>query len=162
MFCGTVSYLPAPGSDGYRLDELAHLAQPHGARPAPADGQILPARDYSLFWSLSFAVGADTWQRLGGFHEQYVGYGGEDTDFAQLARRAGVPLYWIGGAPAYHQHHPVEQPPVSHLDDILRNAHIFRDRWGWWPMRGWLEQFAELGLVRYEPGLDEWIRRRPH
>ncbi|WP_375545594.1 galactosyltransferase-related protein [Janibacter hoylei] len=26
----------------------------------------------------------DTWSRIGGFCEDYVGYGGEDTDFGRL------------------------------------------------------------------------------
>lgn len=24
---------------------------------------------------------------------------------------------------------------------------IFHDRWGWWPLEGWLTAFAELGLA---------------
>jgi hypothetical protein len=36
---------------------------------------------------------------------------------------------------------------VGHLDDILRNAAIFHDRWGWWPMQGWLAAFEARGLV---------------
>ena len=38
---------------------------------------------------------------------------------------------------------------MQHLDDILRNAAIFHRRWGWWPMEGWLDAFAERGLARY-------------
>ena len=112
--------------------------------------------DHTLFWTLSFAITACTWRRVGGFCEDYVGYGGEDTDYGQLARRAGVELCWVGGAWTYHQHHPVESPPVRHIDDILRNAAIFHRRWGWWPMEGWLTAFAERGLVSFEGG--RWKR----
>jgi GT2 family glycosyltransferase len=143
LLCGPVTYLP-PGTPP--LDRLASLTDPHPGRPVPPDGEILEHGDHTLFWSLSFAVTARTWRRLGGFCEDYTGYGGEDTDFGQLARAAGVGLTWVGGAHAYHQHHPVQDPPVDHLDDILANATLFHRRWGWWPMRGWLDAFAARGL----------------
>jgi hypothetical protein len=107
--------------------------------------------EYQLFWSLSFAVSAATWQRIGGFCPVYRGYGGEDTDFAQCAASAGVGLRWVGGADAFHQHHPVSNPPVQHLDDIVRNAQLFHRRWGWWPMGGWLDAFEARGLIRRDP-----------
>lgn len=93
---------------------------------------------------------ARTWRDLGGSCEGYTG-GGEDTDFAFTAAEQGTDLWWVGGAPAYHQHHAVSRPPVEHLDDILRNAGLFRKRWGTWPMEGWLHDFAALGPVEHEP-----------
>ena len=65
----------------------------------------------------------------------------------------------MGGARAYHQHHPVSSPPVEHLDDILRNGRLFHERWGEWPMAGWLEEFERRGLVRREDG--HWTRETP-
>ena len=62
------------------------------------------------------------------------------------------PLHWVGGAWAYHQHHPISSPPREHLADIVRNARRFRARWGRWPMEGWLARFAAEGLVEWEPG----------
>lgn len=144
LLCGPVTYLP-PGK--VSPERLADLTAPHPARPAPPDGETWQHGDHTLFWSLSFAVTARTWHQLGGFCEDYTGYGGEDTDFGQLARAAGVGLTWVGGAHAYHQHHPVQDPPVDHLDDILVNARLFHRRWGWWPMRGWLDAFAARGLA---------------
>ncbi len=111
---------------------------------------------HELFWSLSFAATPTTWDRCGGFDEAYVGYGGEDTDFGQRARAAGVDLAWVGGADAFHQHHPVSRPPVEHVDDILRNGAVFRARWGWWPMVGWLKEMEGMGLVRRDG--DAWVR----
>lgn len=147
ILSGPVTYLPPAPESGYRLATLAGLGRPHPARPDPEPGTLLPADDYNLFWSLSFAVGARTWQRIGGFCEDYVGYGAEDTDFAATAAAAGIPFLWVGGAYAYHQHHPVSDPPVEHLDAIVRNAAIFRRRWGRWPMTGWLDAFEDRGLV---------------
>ena len=150
LLCGPVSYLPPAPAQGYDLERLAELARPHPGRPNPGDGEVLPAQDRSLFWSLSFALRSSTWQRIGGFDEAYTGYGGEDTDFVERAHRAGVGMRWVGGAHAFHQHHPISSPPVEHVRAIVRNAQIFHQRWGWWPMSGWLDQFAERGLVRYD------------
>lgn len=143
---GPVTYLP-PMPGGYPLDHLDGLTRPHPARPAPPPGSVVTASDHDLFWSLSFAVSASGWRRIGGFCEDYSGYGGEDTDFGAVARARGVPLIWVGGAHAYHQHHPVSDPPVEHLADIVANARVFRRRWGRWPMPGWLDSFERSGLI---------------
>jgi GT2 family glycosyltransferase len=147
LLCGPVTYLDPPGPGGYALSEIRARPNPHPARPAPEDGTVVATTDYGLFWSLSFAVSVATWHRIGGFCELYRGYGGEDTDFAQCAADQEVPMRWVGGAHAYHQHHPVSDPPVEHLDDILRNANIFHQRWGWWPMEGWLSFFVADGHI---------------
>jgi GT2 family glycosyltransferase len=150
LLCGPVTYLPPPqDSDvGYPL-ALEAMTNPHPARPAPRDGDIIANTDYELFWSLSFALTSSTWVTVGGFCEQYRGYGAEDTDFAQMARSADVPMRWVGGAHAYHQFHPVSDPPVEHVNDIVRNATVFHRRWGSWPMRGWLQAFSERGLISW-------------
>jgi len=152
LWCGPVTYLPPAPSGGYPTDAagLAALDAPHAARPAPAPGERLEGdgdEGWRLFWSLSFALHVVDWDATGGFCEDYSGYGGEDTDFAQLARAVGLRLTWTGGARAYHQHHPVSRPPVEHTADIVRNGRVFRDRWGWWPMEGWLRDLAALGHV---------------
>ncbi len=147
LLAGAVTYLPPAPEGGWTSEALAAARAPHPARPAPAAGDVI-AGEHRLFWSLSFAVRAATWRRLGGFCSQYVGYGGEDTDFAMTAQRLGVPLLWVGGAEAFHQHHPVSRPPVEHVSDIVRNAAVFERRWGWWPMEGWLNDFERSGLVR--------------
>ena len=148
VWSGPVTYLDPPPADGYDLSALAALDSPHPARPAPAVGERVRGADPDLFWSLSFACSSAAWQRTGGFCEDYVGYGGEDTDFARLVVGAGLDLGWLGSARAFHQWHPVSRPPVEHVDDIVRNAEIYRARWGATPMLGWLEAFEERGLVQ--------------
>ena len=119
--CGTVGYLPPdPPEDSPRPRSRTRPGR------SPRDDEVIRGGDHRLFWSLSFAITATAWRRVGGFSESYSGYGGEDTDFGQRARAAGLDLHWVGGADAYHQHHPVSDPPVEHLDDILRNGALFR------------------------------------
>ena len=151
LLCGPVSYLPPAPPRGYELTELDRLAEPHPARPAPPPGVILRGGEHRLFWSLSFAVTSTVWRRLGGFHDGYEGYGAEDTDFGRKAEMLGIDLAWVGGARAYHQHHPVSDPPVEHLEDILRNGALYARRWGTWPMGGWLNAFEQRGLICPSP-----------
>ena len=147
VWSGPVTYLGPPPPGGYDLSGLAALDSPHPARPAPAVGERTRGGDPDLFWSLSFACSAAAWQRTGGFCEDYVGYGGEDTDFGRVVVSVGLGLGWVGSARAFHQWHPVSRPPVEHVVDIVRNAEIFRRRWGTTPMLGWLRDFEERGLV---------------
>ncbi|MCT1369736.1 glycosyltransferase [Corynebacterium mucifaciens] len=128
---------------------------PHPARPNPAPGEVVDAENYALFWSLSFALTAETWGRIerefGGFDPSYEGYGGEDTDFARELERHRIPLVWVGGAHAFHQWHPVSSPPWEHIEDIVANANRFHAKWGQFPMGGWLEAFeAEGGVVKQD------------
>jgi GT2 family glycosyltransferase len=148
LFSGPVGYLTAPPPGGYKLDTLDPMASFHDFRPRPPAGALVRGGDHALFWSLSFAATASTWNTIGGFDEAYEGYGAEDTDFGFRARDRGVDLAWVGGAIAYHQHHETSSPPVQHLDDILANGAIFAERWGFWPMRGWLDGFEAQGLIR--------------
>ena len=156
LWSGPVTYLPPAPAGGYPLGRLDLLDDPHPARPDPGRSRVLTGADPDLFWSLSFAVSSQGWLEVGGFCEDYVGYGGEDTDFAHLAVSRGLDHRWHGDARAYHQWHPTTSPPVEHLDDILRNATLFHSRWGHWPMHGWLSAFERSGLAVHRGG--RWVR----
>lgn len=149
--CGVVRYLDAATTalpDEQRTwRALEQGSAPHAARPAPPPGTVRVGHDPLLFWSLSFAVTPTAWERVGGFDEGYLGYGGEDTDFGQRVAAADGTFLWLGGATAYHQHHGGSGLPVQHVRDIVENGARFAARWGWWPMRGWLDAFEDLGLV---------------
>lgn len=80
LLCGPVTYRSPPEPGGYDVGRLT--VDPHSARPAPEDYEMLVSTDYELFWSLAFAVAAPVWELIGGFCSEYPGYGGEDTDFA--------------------------------------------------------------------------------
>ena len=144
--CGDVAYEPPPSTPGEGADP-SRRPRHHPARPPLPPDRIRVEEDVSLFWSLSFAVTARDFAVIGGFDEDYLGYGAEDTDFGQRLARGGGQLLFVGGAGAVHQYHPSASPPVQHVDDIVANANVFADKWGWWPMQTWLEQFRERGLV---------------
>jgi predicted glycosyltransferase involved in capsule biosynthesis len=158
LLCGQVSYLPPDITEQTTPATLERYGIPHAARPVLREHEVAPTDDFDLFWSLSFAVTVRAWEHVGGFCEAYTGYGAEDTDFAQCAKAAGLSMHWIGGATAYHQHHPVSDPPVEHLADILRNAQTFAERWGRWPMHGWLKAFERQGLVTFDAATSAWRR----
>ncbi len=152
LLMGSVRYLPpgVPDPTG-RVDDtsLRRHGRAHPARPEPA--AVERTDRFELFWSLNFAIERRSWDELGGFDERYHGYGGEDTDFAFQARKRGAAAWFVPGAEAFHQYHPTSDPPVEHLRDIVANASRFYRKWGEWPMTGWLEAFAEAGLIRWEP-----------
>lgn len=148
VLMGTVRYLPPAPADGWTPEDLEAAGEHHPVRPRLASDEQRPCADARLFWSLSFATTVETWDRAGGFHEGYVGYGGEDTDFAMTCEDRGVRFAWVGGTDAFHQHHASSTPPVEHVASIVRNATLFAERWGWLPMSGWLEEFERRGLVR--------------
>ncbi len=157
LLMGEVRYLP-PGAghrfrSGGTFPGLFAVSAPHPAREGIPRAGLRRTTRYELFWSLSFAARRETFLGgLDGFDEGYAGYGAEDTDFAFRARRAGVSLAWAGGATAFHQHHETCDPPLQHLEEIVANARRFEGLWGEWPMGGWLDAFARMGLVRREEG----------
>lgn len=149
---GEVLYLPPTAPfDPADAERLAEVGRPHPARPRPPADCWVRSDDYGLVWGLSMAVRRPTFRKLGGFDEGYGGYAGEDTDFAEAARQSGVPLHVVAGAAVAHRHHDVFEPPVQQLRATVANAQRFRDKWGWWPMGGWLEGFRDLGLIDWRP-----------
>ncbi|WP_061933039.1 glycosyltransferase family 2 protein [Aureimonas sp. AU22] len=161
LFLGEVLYLPAGatagGLDFARLDRLGavHPSKP----PVPREG-VREEPNAGELWGLSFALPAERWRAVGGMDESFVGYGGEETDFAVRLAASGLPFFWTADARCYHQHHPVRVPPLHHFDHILRNAELFRERHGRWCMDYWLGQFRDTGLIDWR---DDAIRvlRRP-
>jgi GT2 family glycosyltransferase len=151
LLCADIRYLgPEDARTAWTEGELLASGRPHSARRFPASGarqEVNPG----LFWSLAFAIRRKRFEDLGGFDEGFEGYGAEDTDFGFRAAKAGLPLLFVGGAIACHQHHESYEPPVQHVRDIVRNARLFHARWGRWPMEGWLKAFDAIGIVEWRP-----------
>lgn len=146
VVAGRVRYLPEGMGEGdYTPGRLEVLGRDHPARVLP--DQPVVAGDPRLLWSLNLGVTVSDWHAIGGFDEDYVGYGGEDTDFGQRLAAAGGTMWWSTDAGVFHQWHPVSKPPLEHVADIVTNANRFHARWGWYPMEGWLEEFRSRGLV---------------
>lgn len=160
LWMGSPQYLPAEATtSSWSLADLELLASPHPLQPKLSEGERKTSDRYEMFWSLCFAITKPTFESIGGFDESFDGYGGEDTDFAFAAGHAEVPFGFVG-AKAFHQHHPVCKPPLNHFHAIIRNAQRFHDKWGQWPMESWLESFASLGLIEFNPDLDRLEPKR--
>ena len=150
LFCAEVLYLgPDAVADGWSEDGLAKVAEPHPVRDFPRSGWR-QEENAGLFWSLTFGIRRQTFERVDGFDESFEGYGAEDTDFGFRCREAGLPLIFAGGPGSFHQHHGVFSPPLQHFDAILANAARFRQKWGLWPMDGWLKAFADRGFIAFD------------
>ncbi|MGU3359787.1 glycosyltransferase family 2 protein [Methylobacterium sp. M6A4_1b] len=147
LICCEIRYLPAGAvSDGWTEAGLRAAGHSHPVRRFPTDG-LARSDNPGLFWSLAFGVRATTFDRLGGFDEGFDGYGAEDTDLAFRADALGIPVLFSASGQAFHQHHLACDPPLQHFADIVRNATRFHERHGLWPMDGWLDAFAERGLI---------------
>lgn len=147
LICAEALYLGPRDARG-QWDEAALMscAKPHPVRPFPAKG-LREEDNAGLFWSLIFGIRRGRFVELGGFDEGFTGYGAEDTDFGFRAKAAALPLLFLGGTGAFHQYHAMIDPPLQHLADIVRNARLFRKKWGMWPMEGWLDAFEKAELV---------------
>lgn len=159
LFMGEVGYLPK-GAPADPADDAVFdaLAVRHSERAGPPQGPLGECRDYRCFWSLNFAMTREAFGRSGGFDEAYVGYGGEDTDFGRTCMAAGLPIWWVRGAKAYHQYHPHHMPPVHHIESVIANAEIFAAKWGEPTMQHWLRAFRLMGLAECIDG--RWQRTR--
>ncbi len=159
LVCAEVLYL-APGDARGEWEEadLMIRAAGHPVRQFPAQG-LRREENAGLFWSLVFGIRRQAFFDLSGFDEEFIGYGAEDTDFGFRAREAGLPLLFMGGTGAFHQYHDVFDPPLQHLDDIIRNARLFRNRWKIWPMAGWLDAFERAGLIARKGDMIASLRR---
>ena len=148
LVMGSPRYLLNKRSSRGTMEELRSDSIFHPARPLVVT--VRKEDCYELFWSLCFAIPADLFEHIGGFDENYRGYGAEDTDFALEAKKAGVPFY-LSGSEVYHQQHSVYVPPLNHLRAIVGNCNYFFIKWGYWPMSDCLAEFADMGYVDWYP-----------
>ncbi|MBF9034306.1 glycosyltransferase [Rhodobacterales bacterium HKCCE2091] len=148
LVMGEVLYL-REGMTGAGLDfaRFDREGVRHSDRQGPPAEGFRRCEDYRCFWSLNFAMHRDDWDRSGGFHEGYYGYGGEDTDFGRVLDDRGIGIWWMRGARVYHQYHDHCMPPIHQVASVIRNAEVFAGRWGHRTMEHWLHGFRLLGLI---------------
>ena len=144
---GNVHYLPEKIAADWTEESLKAQSDPHPNRDITGVTPLAKEENYGLFWSLSFALSRSLFNQLGGFSECYPGYGAEDTDFAWKARAKRIDLRWVPEALAFHQFHTSLVPPWHNFKSIIYNAKVFYERWGEWPMGGWLKIFADEGYI---------------
>ncbi len=162
LLMGEVLYLPHQATQGdWSCEGFEGIAEKHSDRRGPPAQGIEICADYRCFWSLNFAMQAQTFRRSGGFDERYVGYGGEDTDYGKTLSTAGIAIAWAKGARAYHQYHPHHMPPVHHVESVVRNAQLFEAKWGYRTMGHWLHAFRLMGLIDDAPGVPIRLLRAP-
>ena len=166
VYLPEVRYLPGTERDWRRPDgspDYALLEDTGVRHPSkrPLDGtDFSRIEDFGELWGLAFIMAAEMWSAAGGMDEDFIGYGAEETDLAQRLKHSGAAMYWLGGTVCFHQHHHVHKPPLQHFDSIVRNARLYRSRWGEWCMQYWLDDFERRGLVRRgADGLD--VLRQP-
>jgi len=136
-------YLPVVPDTG-KYSDLMDQAVAHPARERIPVGQPV---EHLLFWSLIFAIQKQTFEKIGGFDESFVGYGAEDTDFAMMFHQADVKLIFVRDY-ILHQYHDKHDPPVNHFHSIIENATRYKQKWNVLPMQRWLKGFEAMGLIK--------------
>ena len=163
---GEVRYLPGTVSKNKlasaAFNDLVAYAVQHPARPCLPDSGWVNEPNPRALWGLSFALTQQQYTLAGGMDEHYVGYGGEETDFAEQLAERGTRFGWCTHALALHQYHTVYSPPLDKFDDIVANALRFYKKWGSWCMEYWLNFFVEHGLIEWSlDAVTVNILRRP-
>ena len=138
-------YLPVLPDTG-NFNDLKHQAVTHPARERIPVGEPV---EHLQFWSLIFAIQKQTFEKIGGFDESFIGYGAEDTDFAMTFHKANVKLIFIRDY-ILHQYHDKYDPPVNHFHSIIENASRYRQKWDVLPMMRWLKAFEKMGLIKID------------
>ncbi|MBD65367.1 MAG: hypothetical protein CME62_09175 [Halobacteriovoraceae bacterium] len=103
---------------------------------------------WKKFWSLVFMVEKDQMEAVGGFDENFRGYGAEDTDLAMSLERGGYELNFVEDY-ILHQYHTKYTPPLQHIESIVENANYYYRKWNKWPMEKWLHAFAENKFIKW-------------
>jgi len=67
---------------------------------------VIPLTHYEHVWGFQISVPTHLARQIGGFNEEFVGYGGEDQEFAARMNRAGAMLLGNFSILSYHLDHP--------------------------------------------------------
>ena len=117
---------------------------------------------HKKFWSLVFALRKDDFYVIGGFDEDFTGYGGEDTDFAERFNKQHFDFILIDDE-VLHQYHFKYSPPLNYLEAIVENANLFYHKHGYFPMYSWLQEFCKRSYVTFDESKHNFkVLRLPH
>lgn len=103
---------------------------------------------WQLFWSLSFVIHKDWFNKLGRFDESFINYGGEDTELSYRNHLANQHLIWVPDAIVYHQPHENNELPLHHIHSVVANINYFYEKHGFYIMEDWIKGFEQLNLIK--------------
>lgn len=141
--------------DGDTFEHLASTPELHVTTSGKSNMHI------NRFQSSVFGLSKQAFEDIGGFDEQYHGFGIGDIDFATRCHAAGIKLRRLDIS-TFIQHRANYDFPINHLLDIVTNANLFKRKWGYFPATEWLGEFVARGYVNADfetQGLA--IRRMP-
>ena len=156
LIAGEPRQLKAPIEELNNEKSLFENSFYHDNRPELTK-ELTSCSDPGMFWSPGFGIKKKLFFDLGGFDENYLGVGPEDTDFAFSVREKKIDFYLAKNV-VYH--HPPEKANISRndFDSIIRNSNYFYKKWGEWPMKTELKIFAEKDLIEWSESRTEAIR----
>jgi len=89
---------PIPVAPGYETLLGSYMERRGHMRPAVDPGRV----PYRFFVSSNTSVGRPLFERVGGYDERFVHYGGEDIDLGYRLHRAGTRVTVVPGAESAH------------------------------------------------------------
>jgi glycosyltransferase involved in cell wall biosynthesis len=78
---------------------------------------------YAFFWTMNCSIRSEDFWAVGGFDEDFQGWGLEDTEFAFRVDRKGIPFYY--SQRAWIVHLPRERDLAEQADQLAANAERF-------------------------------------
>lgn len=106
------------------------------------DLNALPA-PWTLTWTCNLSIETDVFRILAGFNENFVSWGGEDTEFAYRAYRCGIQFEMRRDAEALHLPHPKDGKTLQQqsVQNFMRETRMYCD-----PMLAQLEKLGDIEL----------------
>lgn len=93
-----------------------------------------------------FFIHKKDFSRTGGFDDRYDGFGINDEDFLTNCRTLGL-AFAVADSVTFRQERANYRCPLNHVLDFTRNAQIYHDKWGVYPNKAVLEQYAQQGCI---------------
>jgi glycosyltransferase involved in cell wall biosynthesis len=104
-----------------------------GDRAAEYQSMTTNPRAWSVCWGCNFSAPTNAFLNLGGFDEEFIGWGGEDEDMAERFYRCGLPLVPLNDCFVYHlDHHARTQAKAAQVfarklgGPLVRNGNVLR------------------------------------
>ena len=110
---------------------------------------------FSYFLTGNLSIKKQTLEEIGGFDQDFAGYGWEDIELGYRMIKAGVPLYYLPSAVNYHDH------PVAAEDMLKRKYHMGRSAQIFYQKHPNLEIKYYLGMNPLAMGIFELIKKHP-